>query len=331
MAYVRKQRGKWRAEIEVEGIRQSKSWPTKAAAVAWAAATETAMRVEARNPFPTRTLTQALDRYSETISIAKRGARWEQLRLSAFARTFPKLAEKRLADIHTDDLAGWRDARLKLVSKGSVQREINLLRNVFSIAVAEWKWLGESPFKGLRMPGENPPRTRLVTPGEVKRVCRWLGYRTGAVPVTGYEQVALAFMIALRTGMRAGEVLQLGRDTVDLKRQVATVSHKMQHLTGRPREVPLSTKAVRLLRPQLDRDKVFTISGASLDALFRKARDALLIEGLHFHDTRADALTRFARRVDVLQLARISGHRDLKTLNDHYYRDSASTIAMRLG
>jgi integrase len=78
------------------------------------------------------------------------------------------------------------------------------------------------------------------------------------------------------------------------------------------------------------RGMFFTVSSASLDALFRKARDRLLLEDLHFHDSRAEALTRLARKVDVMTLARISGHKDLRTLMETYYRESASDIAARL-
>ena len=71
------------------------------------------------------------------------------------------------------------------------------------------------------------------------------------------------------------------------------------------------------------------MSSAVLDALFRKARDRLLIKDLHFHDSRAEALTRLSRKVDVLTLAKISGHKDLRILQG-YYRETAEQIAARL-
>jgi len=43
----------------------------------------------------------------------------------------------------------------------------------------------------------------------------------------------------------------------------------------------------------------FTISSHALDVHFRRARDRLLLTDLHFHDSRADALTRLSRRMDV--------------------------------
>lgn len=330
MAYFRKTKSGWRVEVERGGVRKSATFPTKAEAAGWAAAEEASILATKRGAFPRKTLGQALERYAEEVSPTKKGERFETTRLKAFARDFPDLAGRLLTDITTPDMSGWRDKRLKTVTPGSVQRDINLLSHVFSVARDEWKWMGDSPLRGMRKPGENPPRTRIINPLEVKRMCRWLGYRTGQPPTTKYAEVALAFLLSLRTGMRAGEVLSLGGDTVDLKRRVATVAHKTQHITGRPREVPLTRHAIRLLRPVLHSGPVFTVSSSSLDALFRKARAALMIEDLHFHDARADALTRLARKVDVLILARISGHRDLKLLMDHYYRRSSESIAADL-
>jgi integrase len=72
------------------------------------------------------------------------------------------------------------------------------------------------------------------------------------------------------------------------------------------------------------------VESGSMDALFRKARDRAGIHGLHFHDSRAEALTRLARKVDVLTLAKISGHRDINLLSRVYYRETAEQIAPRL-
>ncbi len=74
----------------------------------------------------------------------------------------------------------------------------------------------------------------------------------------------------------------------------------------------------------------FTINARDLDVTFRDARDACLVGDLTFHDGRASALTWLARRVDVMTLARISQHSDLRMLQRVYYRESAAEIAARL-
>lgn len=329
MAYFRKTKSGWRAEVERNGERHSRTFDTKSAASQWAAALESEILSVKRGAFPKKSFADALDRYLLEISPNKKGERFERLRVEALKANFPKLVAKPLVDVKTPDLAEWRDARLKVVTPGSVQRDMNLLANVFTVARKEWKWCGDSPFEGLRAPGQNPARTRRIDPREVRRLVRWLGYRTGRKPRTRQQEVALAFLLSLRTGMRAGEVLSLGDSTVNVEARSATVSHKTQHITGRPRVVPLSRHALRLLKPCLP-GNVFTVSSASLDALFRKARDSLLIKDLHFHDARADALTRFAKKVDVMELARISGHKDLRVLLEHYYRVTPAEIAARL-
>jgi integrase len=340
MAYLRKQAGKWRAEVVRNGTRTSKVFLTKAEANNWAVAQEAELIKVRNGGLPSKTFQDALDRYAEEVSPTKRGMRSERLRLYALSREFPQLVNKQLADIGTPDIAAWRDARLKVVSKGSVQRDINLLRNVFSIARDEWKWISESPFKGMKTPGNNPPRTRLPKWQEVKAICRWLGYITNSIPHSKQAETAYAFLVSLRTGMRAGEILSLSTKNVSLDRRVASVSHKTEHITGRPRDIPLSKHATRLLSvltsfplgeeaPAGGR-KLFSVSSASLDALFRKATTNLQIDNLHFHDARADALTRFAKKVDVLVLAKISGHKDLSILLNTYFRTSATEIAGKL-
>ena len=329
MAYLRKVKGGWRAEVEKLGVRRSITKPTKVEAANWAAAEEAAILADKSARWPRKTFAEAIERYRVGVSSQKRGARAEGLRLDAISRDFPALVGKQLIDVTTDDLALWRDERLRKVTSGAVRRDVNLLRNLFAVARDEWKWIPDSPFKGFRVPNDNAPRERRVMPAEVKQLCRWLGYRTGQVEGK-QQQVALAFLLGLRTAMRASELLSLSDQTVDLDKRVAKVPHKTQHITGRLRQVPLSRAAVRLLRPRMGRGKVFDLSSKSLDALFRKARDAMMVKDLHFHDSRAEALTRLAKRVDVLTLARISGHKDLRMLLDVYYRESTSDIAARI-
>lgn len=75
--------------------------------------------------------------------------------------------------------------------------------------------------------------------------------------------------------------------------------------------------------------QVFRLRSASADAMFRKIRDELHIIDLHFHDTRHEAAPRLARKVDVLDLARITGHKDPRSLMV-YYSATAAEMAARL-
>jgi integrase len=321
-----------RAQIKIGSIRDSGTFRTLREAKAWAAARETEIREQqGKHPGELHTVADAFTRYVRDVSSTKQGEKKEQLRLKAFERDFPHLASLKLADFKTPQLAEWRDARLKKVSASSVVRDINLLRNVFIIARKEWHWIDHHPFDGLKIPLEAPPRDRRVDPWkEVRPLVRALGYVSGVAPETKSQEVALAFLVALRTAMRVSEVLQLGKATLDAPRRVATVTHKTQYLTGKPRKIPLTRHAIRLLKPVSHLDRFFTVDSASTDALFRTAKRRRKITGLQFRDTRAEALTRLAKKVDVLTLSKISGHKDLEMLSRVYYRESEEDIAARI-
>lgn len=125
--------------------------------------------------------------------------------------------------------------------------------------------------------------------------------------------------------MRASEILSLDWTQVDLARRVASLTTTKN---GDEREVPLSSAAIAILGTA-GRGAVFPISSASLDRLFRKARDRTEFKDVHFHDARSEAITRLSKKLDVLELARVVGHRDIRSLMI-YYRADAEELAKKL-
>lgn len=331
MAYIRKVKGGWRAEVERQGVRASKVLASKEAARSWAAKTEASIIDGAVSKWPRKTVGDALDKYAEEVSPGKRSGPNEVLRLVAFRRSFPDLAEKIISDVSAADLAAWRDARLKRVVKSSVRRECNLLRNVWAVAAREWKWTPyPTPWRDIKIPADLPARHRVASWQEIRRLLRRTGYRTGERPATTMQAVGWAFLLGCRTAMRAGELVRLTGETVDLRRRVVTLeTHKTAEKVGR-RMVPLTPAGHRLLSVLWRPGRLLDISEASLDALYRKARDSVLIADLHFHDSRGTALTHMARKMDVMTLARISGHQELRMLLEVYYRETPEQISARL-
>jgi integrase len=151
---------------------------------------------------------------------------------------------------------------------------------------------------------------------------------SGLIPSNHIQRVALAFELAVESGMRAGELRTLEPDQIDLARGVCTL---ILTKNGDSREVPLSVRACELLRLlQRDSGPLLPMTAGVMDSTFRRLRKKAGLLDLHFHDSRAEAATRISRKVDVLTLARILGHRDVKSLMT-YYRESAEDIAKRLG
>lgn len=330
MAYIRKLKSGYRAEVERRGIRDSQTFATKAAATAWAAKREAEILDGAASKWPRKTLKEALQKYELEVTPGKGSAKFEKHAFGMMLSKHKALCDKIISEITPADLSEWRDLMLKRVSGSTVQRYINIFRHVWTKAAREWMWTPEpSPWRSIQMPDQAPPRDRLIHWREARRILRRLNFKTGREPKTKGEQVAWAFLVALRTGMRASEILSLTGESIS--NGVATLTkHKTLKVTGKPRRVPL-TKAGRRLLAALHRPgPLFDLTPSSLDAMFRKARDQVLVKGIHFHDSRATALTHLARKVDVMTLARISGHRDVSLLLNVYYRESEEAISARM-
>ena len=297
--------GLWNAQVARMGVRMSKSFPTKAAAEAWAAQMEHEILARQRGQIIRRSLRDALQE-------AKAGqSHRNQVRLDFFAQSLP-FVDKWLEDVRPADFAAWRDRQLLGLKASSVNRDLNQLQGVLTRCV-EWGWLHKNPLSGLKRPKDPPPRDRVISWREIRAMLRALDWRPRK-PETLQQEVGFAFLIALHTAMRAGEVLRF--------EWRVKVAHLAKTKNGDPRDVPLSRRAQRLVALCYP----LTVSASSLDALFRKARIRAGLSGFTFHDARATATTRLAKKVDILTLARITGHRDPKQLMT-YYRTTADQIA----
>ena len=98
------------------------------------------------------------------------------------------------------------------------------------------------------------------------------------------------------------------------------------------RDVALSSRAVALLEKMHPKKvgRVFQVPQASAGQIFRRTVQLAGISDLTFHDTRHTAITALARKLDMLDLARMVGHRDPRSLMI-YYNATAEDIAERLG
>lgn len=330
MATYRKRGNTWRAEIAKKGVRLSASFDTKTEAVAWATEREAEIgrNASVATVASTKTFVDAIRRYEEEVSPTKKGERWERLRLAVFREL--EWANERIGHIVPDQIAQWRDRRLKKVKPSTVNRELNLMSALFEHARREWKWLTVNPVRDVKRPTNPRPRDRRITVTEEDLMLAKLGYERGQVPVTLQQHLAATFLLALETGMRQGEILGLTWDRVFLEKRYVRLNDTKN---GDARNIPLSTAAVELLKLQPKKEKeprCFPVASASADALWRKARKNAKIADLKFHDSRHEAITRLAKKLDVLDLARMIGHRDPRSLMI-YYNATATELAARLG
>lgn len=342
MATFQQRGGRWRAIVRIQGITDSATFDRKTEAARWATQREHEIVSGAAGRIPDKTFGDLLLRYRNEVSAGKRGERWERIRIERFVLGRPDdgvspdpIVHVRLPVLNATHVAAWRDRRLRVVQPASVRREWNLLSAACGVAIREWQWLHVNPMSEVRRPEKPPARVRRVSPDEIERIMFCAGYSANVPPRTMTARIGAAFLFAIETGMRAGEICALAWQDVFIEQRFCRItgvevgSGKTQSAR---RDVALSTEAMRLMRQLRAEDvaSVFRISSTqSLDALFRKVRDKAGVEDLHFHDTRHEAITRLSKKMDVLSLARMVGHRNINELMT-YYNESATDIAARL-
>lgn len=325
MASIQKRGDTWRVLIRIKGVTESKTFQRKGEATAWAASREAELRSGESGAIPNKTLSDLIDRYEREVSVKKAGHMWEVRRFSVFKQD--TITTKRIAVLNQQDFAEWRDRRLATVSPATLLRDWGLMSAVLTVAVTEWRWLHRHPMKGVALPPEPEHRDRLVADSELERIKFAANYHDGKLE-TMTMRVCAAFMFSIETALRAGEVVALQKE--DLFTDERFLKVRRGKTQAARRDVPLSSKALAILK-QLPMEKsVFDISSsATLDSLFRKLKTKALVEDLHYHDSRHQAITKLSKKLDVLALARAVGHRDLRMLMV-YYNESAAQLASRL-
>lgn len=329
MASIQKTAKGYRAQLYVKGVRDSATFPTRREALQWAGRRDAEMRMGASSGVAhIKTLGDALRRYGEEVSPKRKGEHWELLRLAAFARsTLP--VKIRMQEIGPEHISAWRDRRMLEVAPGSVLRELGLLSAVWDVAIKEWRWASVNPVKAIRKPSSPAHRQRVIARHEIKALLRAMGYQAGKPPQSVAQAVACCFVLALRTGMRAGEMTGLTWDRVypDFVRLLTSK-------TGKGREVPLTRKASALLqrlRGYSGNNSVFGMAAPVRDAMFRRYRDRVGLHDLTFHDARHTAATwiGLSGKLELLELCRAFGWSDPK-MAMVYFNPSASALALKL-
>lgn len=322
MATYRKIGNRIRVEICVKGLRKSNTFYTKSEGKVWAAKTETDIRNgKAGKAGVNKTVKDLLDEWKIVKGCRDRK---EECMLRHFQKS--SLAPIKLADLTTNDFAQWRDLRLRTVSGSTVNRALNFISAILTVSRAEWGWHSHACLiRDMKRPQDNQSRSRIATDNEIYAICVQLGF-DGEIKLKKHL-VACFFVLSVETGLRLGELCKLREKEVHMDEDYLTVLAKNSK-TKKDRHVPLSPRAKDLLRIRFDAEDINITSG-SASTCFHKAVAVLNIDDLNFHDARHTAVTRLAKKLHVLDLARAIGHANIKQLQT-YYNESATNIAKLL-
>jgi integrase len=341
LASITQYRGNtWRATITKRGYKRlTKTFARKTDAMRWATKIESEMDTGTRRDVSREAqkvrVRQLFEDYIEKPPSHLKNPEQTLYKLRFYLRDCPFM-ERFLDQITPQDIQKYRDARLKIVSKATVTRDMSALSGVFTYAIKEWHVpLLINPVRQVAKPAHaDRRRERRWQQSEIDAVLCVANFDESVKPVLYRDYVGWAIVLGIETGMRRAEFhLPRKRDFHPEERYVFLSDTK----NGDRRKVPLSARALSLFTTLTDglepNDLIFPMSKYTLS---KYVKDALINAGLgeadlHFHDTRHEAATRLSKKLsNVLELSAMTGHRSLQSLK-RYYNPSPAEIASKIG
>jgi integrase len=263
------------------------------------------------------TISEMLERY-----VAEESPR-KAYSAADISRTKPLVAALGAYHIHnltSLNLAEYKRVRLVLKSPQTVTHELNLLHRAYVIATTEW---------GVVLPNGVPKTARPTLPRG--RGTRIRGHQIDRiVQATESEQLKHLVPLAVETAMRRSELLSIKWENIDFDRRSIYLNKTKN---GLPRTVPLSTRALQVLQgmQRNTTGPVFTLAASSVSQAFQRAVERSGLKNLRFHDLRHEATSRlFERGLNVIEVARITGHVTLSML-DRYTHLDVQGLVQKLG
>lgn len=280
------------------------------------------------------TLKRAFDHYGNTVLPGQKAEAKALSRIKAWENG--PLAGKRLAEVTRADVRAFITGRLAAGrAANTIRNDVFTLSALFTVAVEKWELDVANPVRPGDLPA--PPQGRQARlqdaqhgqeKGDERRLLDAL--RRGPDGV----EMRLLLALAVDTGLRRGELVGLRRMHV-MKEGGTSIIRLSDSKNGHPRRVVLTGRAARILtqraRGRKPGDRLFSLSGDGVQYRLEKARVAVGLAHVRFHDLRHEALSRMAGMgLTIGELQAQSGHTTAQILM-RYVNARAGDIAKKLG
>jgi integrase len=311
----------YRARVRIKGHPVLiQSFASKTLAMKWKRDAESAVeqgKYEYVKPGSKNTLAELIDRYIERVLPSKpKNARNVRQHLLWWKQ---ELGHCLLSDIKPSLIAQKRDELLSgLTCKGTIRcsttvvRYLASLSHAFTIAVKNWEWMQENPILKISKPKISNEGTRFLNNEERMRLIKACqeSESKGLYPVV---------ILALSTGMRRGEILNLKWNDVDLDRGAILLQTTKN---GERRFVPLVGIALELLKSrhtnQFANSLVFPAPHSpskpiDIRSAWENALEKARISNFRFHDLRHTAASYLAmNQASLLEIGTLLGHKTVQ-------------------
>ena len=311
MAYIQKVRRKkdvaYRVYIKKTGVKRvSKTFDTKRLAVQFVNSIESdrSKLVSYNNTKLHTKLSVVIDKYLSNIYKGSR-LKDEQRKLDFWSK---HLGGKQVRDIAKSDISTTLSNLPKYLSNATINRYKAAISVVFSYACVAYD-LPDNPVRNIHSLSEPRGRIRFLSDDERSRLFE-------AVRQSNWNKLYLLVLLAITTGARKGELVNLRWSTVDLDKQTAFVSTTKN---GQPKVLPLTDSVVVELQKltQQDDSLIFNseITVDSPFCFYKQWKKALLsadIENFRFHDLRHTTASYLAQSgASLLEIADVLGHKQI--------------------
>lgn len=215
----------------------------------------------------------------------------------------------KLEEVTPKDIDLYISHRRKTVSLVTVNIEIKTLRSSFNVA-RRWDLIRENPLKEtpfLRVPERDPI---FLTKEDFQRLL-------SAINEEWFRRVVV---IAVSTGMRRAEIINLRKDDIDLARRTIRIQSNDVYKTkaGKNRIIPMSDAVHQIIQKcmlEKDCEYVFSCGGRQIleDSLTQKFRRCVRQAGMdrkiHFHSLRHTFATWLVQDgVSLYEVQKLLGH-----------------------
>lgn len=329
----------YRVKVRLRGFpAQTATFARKTDAKDWAKQTEIAIKdgkyfksAEAKR----HTFQELVDRYLEYVELRNpKRHPWVKMYLDWWAG---QLGEYSLSEITKTLIIEQRDKLLtekrsndEQRTTSTVNRYMTALSHAFTIAINEWEWVEEHPMKKIAKLPEPRGRVRFLNDVERKRLL------DACQEIRGAENLYLLVVLALSTGARHGELINLRWHAVDLTRKVI-VLHDTKNKERRV--LPLASHALELIKEHQEaRDKATDLvfpaprkpqqpwsSRSAWEAAMEKAE----LKDFRFHDLRHSAASYLAMNgASLAEIAEVLGHKTLAMVKRYAHLSEAHTASV---
>jgi integrase len=230
----------------------------------------------------------------------------------AIMRSFDKEKEfegKHVHEITPWHIETWKAKRKKAHKPATVNRELALLKHMFSMAV-KWGKVKANPAKEVKRFKGETKRVRYLLPDEIQKLLPNCEGLLG-------DLLKPLVTVALHTGARKGELQNLQWPQVDFEMGIISL---LDTKNGERREIPMN-ETVRAMLKEIEQKSEFVfanrrgkrIDDAQIHIAFHVALKKAGFEDFHFHDLRHTFASNLVMQegVELNDVRELLGHKNM--------------------